>query len=146
MLRDPRVRIDNDRGGQLFAWSPDLPGCYAQGDSLHETVDNISAAIELYLVGADREALLAGAESPDAEPQAPPAAWTVAETEAALREAGFARTHVLGAHQLCTNGSLRLVIPFGAERLHPKIAGLVRQAISSVADGRLGPDRRTQDP
>lgn len=128
MLRDPRVRIENDGEGQLFAWSPDLPGCYAQGDSLPEAIANAGEAIELYLAGADREALLGGEPAPDEEPFAPGgAAWTVSEAEDALRGAGFARTHVLGGHQLCVRGPVRLVFPFAGERLHPKIASLIRQ-------------------
>lgn len=128
MVRDPRVRIVNDGEGQLFAWSPDLPGCYTQGDSLPEAIANAGEAIELYLAGLHRETLLGGEPPPDEEPRAPGgAAWMVSDAEDALRAAGFARTHVLGGHQLCVRESVRLVFPFGDLRLHPKIASLIRQ-------------------
>jgi predicted RNase H-like HicB family nuclease len=42
------VIIEKDAFG-YYAFSPDLPGCQSQGDSLEETVTNIKEAIALYL-------------------------------------------------------------------------------------------------
>ena len=42
------VIIEKDAHG-FYAFSPDLPGCQTQGDSLEETVTNIKEAISLYL-------------------------------------------------------------------------------------------------
>lgn len=132
MPRDPRVLIENDGDGALFAWCPDLPGCWSQGNSLDEAIDRIGEAIELYLAGVDREALLGGETlcEPDSSFPAGPD-WSIAEAEAALRDAGFIRTHILGGHQLCKKQSVRLVLPFGEGRLHPKISGLIAGLVSS---------------
>jgi predicted RNase H-like HicB family nuclease len=42
------VIIKKDANG-YFAFSPDLPGCQSQGDSLEDAVSNIREAISLYL-------------------------------------------------------------------------------------------------
>lgn len=136
MPRDPRVRIENDSenggAGPLFAWSPDLPGCWSQGNSLNETIESIGEAIELYLAGVDREELLGDEALPEPDPSyAAGPDWTIGEAEAALRDAGFARTHILGGHQLCIKESVRLVLPYGEGPLHPKISGLISGLVSS---------------
>lgn len=136
MPRDPRVLIENDSegggAGALFAWSPDLPGCWSQGNSLDETIERIGEAIELYLAGLDREAILGGEALREPGPSFPAGAdWTIGEAETALRAAGFARTHILGGHQLCIKERVRLVFPFGEGRLHPKISGLIARLVSA---------------
>ena len=35
--------------GGFSVWVPDLPGCASQGETLEEALENIKAAIELYL-------------------------------------------------------------------------------------------------
>lgn len=40
--------IEHDKNG-FFAYVPSLKGCFSQGDSLEEVLDNIKEAIELYL-------------------------------------------------------------------------------------------------
>lgn len=40
--------IEKDEHG-YYAFSPELPGCHSQGDSLEEAMANIKEAIELYL-------------------------------------------------------------------------------------------------
>ena len=42
------VVIEKDDSG-YYAYSPDLPGCQSQGDSLEEAVSNIKEAVSLYL-------------------------------------------------------------------------------------------------
>jgi predicted RNase H-like HicB family nuclease len=42
------VIIEKDAAG-YYAYSPDLPGCQSQGDSLEEAVANIKEAVSLYL-------------------------------------------------------------------------------------------------
>jgi predicted RNase H-like HicB family nuclease len=42
------VIIEKDVNG-YYAFSPDLPGCQTQGDSLEDAVANIKEAIALYL-------------------------------------------------------------------------------------------------
>ena len=132
MPRDPRVLIENDGARPLFAWSPDLPGCCSQANSPVEAIQSIGEAIELYLVGLDREALLGGDAPPEPGPSYPAGPdWTIAEAEEALRAAGFARTHLLGAHQLCVKDGVRVVFPYGEGRLHAKISGLIAGLVSS---------------
>ncbi len=43
-----QVVIQKDEHG-YFAYCPELPGCYTQGDTFDEVVKNIKEAIELYL-------------------------------------------------------------------------------------------------
>jgi len=43
-----QVVIQKDKYG-YFAYCPELPGCYTQGDTFDEVVKNIKEAIELYL-------------------------------------------------------------------------------------------------
>ncbi len=43
-----QVVIQKDKHG-YFAYCPELPGCYTQGDTFDEVVKNIKEAIELYL-------------------------------------------------------------------------------------------------
>jgi predicted RNase H-like HicB family nuclease len=42
------VILEKDSEG-YYAYSPDLPGCQSQGDSMEEAVSNIKEAISLYL-------------------------------------------------------------------------------------------------
>jgi len=42
------VIIEKDAAG-YYAYSPDLPGCHSQGDTLEEAVANIKEAVSLYL-------------------------------------------------------------------------------------------------
>ena len=42
------VVIEKDEHG-YYAYSPELPGCQSQGDSLDEIMANIKEAVELYL-------------------------------------------------------------------------------------------------
>jgi predicted RNase H-like HicB family nuclease len=50
------VIIEKDAHG-FYAFSPDLPGCQTQGDSLEEAVTNIREAIALYLATLSQEEL-----------------------------------------------------------------------------------------
>jgi predicted RNase H-like HicB family nuclease len=50
------VIIEKDAHG-YYAFSPSLPGCQTQGDSMEETVANIKEAIALYLETLSREEL-----------------------------------------------------------------------------------------
>lgn len=42
------VVIEKDTDG-YYAYSPELPGCQSQGDTLEEVQTNIQEAVELYL-------------------------------------------------------------------------------------------------
>jgi predicted RNase H-like HicB family nuclease len=42
------VVIEKDKDG-YFAFSPELQGCYSQGDTYEETLENISDAIRLHV-------------------------------------------------------------------------------------------------
>lgn len=44
------VVIEKDRDG-YFAFSPELQGCYAQGDTYEEALENIRDAISLHVEG-----------------------------------------------------------------------------------------------
>jgi predicted RNase H-like HicB family nuclease len=48
MGRKISVIIEKDEHG-FYAYSPDLPGCQTQGDTLEEVLANIREAAELYL-------------------------------------------------------------------------------------------------
>jgi predicted RNase H-like HicB family nuclease len=56
------VVIEKDQDG-YFAFSPDLQGCYTQGDSYEETIENIRDAIRLHV----EERLESGEEIPQAD-------------------------------------------------------------------------------
>ena len=43
------VVIEQDEDGGFIAFVPALPGCFTQGDSLEEVLDNIKEAIEVYV-------------------------------------------------------------------------------------------------
>ena len=43
------VVIVKDPEGGYYAYVPQLPGCYSQGETVEETLENIKEAIELYL-------------------------------------------------------------------------------------------------
>jgi predicted RNase H-like HicB family nuclease len=45
------VVIERARDGGYGAWSPDLPGCVALGDTEAETLDEMRRAIEFHLDG-----------------------------------------------------------------------------------------------
>ncbi|WP_375474274.1 type II toxin-antitoxin system HicB family antitoxin [uncultured Nostoc sp.] len=42
------IIIEKDENG-YYAYSPELPGCQSQGDSLAEVKENIEEAVRLYL-------------------------------------------------------------------------------------------------
>ena len=42
------VIIEKDKDG-YFAYCPELPGCYTQGDSFEESLENIKDAVKLYI-------------------------------------------------------------------------------------------------
>jgi predicted RNase H-like HicB family nuclease len=42
------VIVEKDKDG-YFAFSPDLRGCYCQGESYEEVIDNIKDAIRLHI-------------------------------------------------------------------------------------------------
>jgi len=48
------IVIEHDENG-YFAYSPELPGCYSQGNTYEETVENIREAVELYIETLDPE-------------------------------------------------------------------------------------------
>jgi predicted RNase H-like HicB family nuclease len=48
MPRKVSVVIEQDEDG-YYAYSPELPGCQSQGDSLEEILENIKEAVGLYL-------------------------------------------------------------------------------------------------
>lgn len=48
------VVIEQDNDG-YFAYSPELPGCYSQGDTYEEVLQDIREAVELYLETLDPE-------------------------------------------------------------------------------------------
>ena len=50
------VIIEKDAHG-YYAFSPDLPGCQTQGDSMEEAVANIKEAVSLYLETLSEEEL-----------------------------------------------------------------------------------------
>ena len=47
-----RVVIEKDDSG-YFVYSPELPGCFSQGDNYEEALENIKEAAELYLETID---------------------------------------------------------------------------------------------
>lgn len=49
--------FEKEEDGGYSVWVPDLPGCCSQGDTLHQAIDNIKEAIELYLEDADPDQL-----------------------------------------------------------------------------------------
>lgn len=51
-----KVVIEEDEDGGYVVSVPALPGCYSQGDTIEEALENIKEAIELYLE-PDEEAL-----------------------------------------------------------------------------------------
>jgi predicted RNase H-like HicB family nuclease len=46
---DFKVLLEQDETGGYVATCPSLPGCYSQGDTVDEALDNIREAIELCL-------------------------------------------------------------------------------------------------
>lgn len=51
------VHIEPVKEGGFWARVPALPGCFSQGETIEETMENTKEAIELYLEGlkADKE-------------------------------------------------------------------------------------------
>jgi predicted RNase H-like HicB family nuclease len=43
------VLLESEEDGGYHAFCPTLKGCHSQGDTLEETITNITEAIELYL-------------------------------------------------------------------------------------------------
>lgn len=56
------VVVEKDKDG-YYAFSPELEGCYSQGDSYEEVIENIKDAIHLHL----EDRLEAGEDIPQAE-------------------------------------------------------------------------------
>lgn len=54
MVNKVSVVIEHDDSG-YFSYSPELPGCYSQGDTYEEALSNIKEAIELYIETLDPE-------------------------------------------------------------------------------------------
>ncbi|MGH8001747.1 MAG: type II toxin-antitoxin system HicB family antitoxin [Brasilonema sp.] len=48
MFYKVNIIIEKDEDG-YYAYSPELPGCQTQGDTLEEVKENIKEAVELYL-------------------------------------------------------------------------------------------------
>ena len=46
------IVIEQDEAG-YFAYSPELPGCFSQGRSYEDAVQNIKEAVDLYLETLD---------------------------------------------------------------------------------------------
>lgn len=50
------VVVEKDKGtGQYFGSVPALPGCYSQGSTLEELLDNMKEAISLHLESLDKK-------------------------------------------------------------------------------------------
>jgi len=49
--------IVEDAGNNFSAYSPDLPGCVATGDTREETEKNMHEAIQLHIVGLREDGL-----------------------------------------------------------------------------------------
>lgn len=43
------VVVEKDAGGYFFAYAPSLQGCYTQGKSLTEALENMKEVIELHI-------------------------------------------------------------------------------------------------
>ncbi len=43
------VIIEKDKDGYYYAYAPELQGCYSQGDSYEEVVENMKDAIRLHV-------------------------------------------------------------------------------------------------
>jgi len=67
------VIIEKDENG-YFAFCPELPGCYTQGDSFEEALENIKDAVKLYI----EDMIESGEEVPKFE------AITLSQIEVAL--------------------------------------------------------------
>ena len=67
------VIIEKDKDG-YFAFCPELPGCYTQGDSFEEALENITDAVKLYI----EDMIESGEEIPKFE------AITLSQIEVAL--------------------------------------------------------------
>ena len=48
-IYDIPVVVEKDENGYFFAYSPSLQGCYTQGKSLLESLENIREVVELHL-------------------------------------------------------------------------------------------------
>jgi predicted RNase H-like HicB family nuclease len=48
------IVLEQDESG-YFAYSPELPGCYSQGESYEAAVANIKEAVDLYIETLDPE-------------------------------------------------------------------------------------------
>ena len=48
------IVIEHDDAG-FFAYSPELPGCFSQGRTYEEAMENIKEAVDLYLETLDPE-------------------------------------------------------------------------------------------
>ena len=48
------IVLEYDDAG-YFAYSPELPGCYSQGQTYEQTVANIREAVDLYMETLDPE-------------------------------------------------------------------------------------------
>ena len=48
-IREFDVIIEKDEDGGFIAFVPALPGCFTQGETLEEVIENVKEAIELYI-------------------------------------------------------------------------------------------------
>jgi len=48
-IYDIPVVVEKDRNGYFFAYAPSLQGCYTQGKSLPESLENIKNVVKLHL-------------------------------------------------------------------------------------------------
>lgn len=65
---------------------------------------------------------------------------TAAETEAMLLASGFVRLRSKGSHRIYAKGKRRVVVPFHAGTLHPKI---VKQALEAIDEAASSPTSET---
>lgn len=49
------ILFEQESDGGFSVTVPSLPGCFSQGDTFEEALENIKAAINLYLKDIDRE-------------------------------------------------------------------------------------------
>ena len=124
------IIVEQDNDG-YFVFCPELQGCYSQGETYEEAVQNIKDAIKLHI--ADR--LTNREELPETKSislsTVEVAIWfmtelpklTAREIIAALEKAGFIFSRQSGSHKIYKNSKgTRATVPFHDNKiLHPKI-------------------------
>ena len=53
-----RVIVEQDEGGVFVASAPSLQGCYTEGDTFEEALENIKDAIKLHLDARKKERII----------------------------------------------------------------------------------------